>query len=241
MTCMHPYLMWNIGPPLWWSIVIGCLCLHSKALLVLSMHWLIHVLVIHSVVSAVPILGCLRRLLLLLFIKLDSVPKCGVAWFIMKDFLFWIVLRIILWSIVCIMPSPIKIVNQSWTCLKLKQYSSSICCHQSSWKSSSRPDMPLIACSERLIIVCSMFFLMDSSQLVKSDSGKKCLDIINDVHVITHIHTVKCAFELQNRWSHSQSWWCASFWHSFQCNDAITFVIAMFQRVTPRWRYEVVP
>jgi hypothetical protein len=76
---------------------------------------------------------------------------------------------------------------------------------------------------------------------VKSDSGKKCLDIINDVHVITHIHTVKCAFELQNRWSHSQSWWCASFWHSFQCNYAITFFIAMFQRVTPRWRYEVVP
>ena len=53
--------------------------------------------------------------------------------------------------------------------------------------------MHLIACSERLIVVCSMFFLMDFSQLVKSDSGKKCLDIINDVHVITHIHTVKCA------------------------------------------------
>ena len=65
--------------------------------------------------------------------------------------------------------------------------------------------MHLIAYSERLIIVCSMFFLMDSSQLVKLDSGKRCLDIINDVHVITHIHTVKCAFELQNRWSHSQS------------------------------------
>ena len=56
------------SPPLWWSTVIGYLCLHSKALLVLSMHWLIHVLAIPSVVSAVHILGCLRRLLLLLFI-----------------------------------------------------------------------------------------------------------------------------------------------------------------------------
>jgi hypothetical protein len=52
---------------------------------------------------------------------------------------------------------------------------------------------------------------------------------------------MKCAFELQNRWSHSQSWWCASFWHSFKCNYAITSVIAMFQKITPRWRYEVVP
>ena len=85
MICMHPYLIWNIGPPFWCSIVIRCLCLHSKAFFVLPMHWLIHVLAIHSVVSAVPILGCLRRLLLLLFIKLDSAPKCGVAWFIMKS------------------------------------------------------------------------------------------------------------------------------------------------------------
>ena len=48
-------------------------------------------------------------------------------------------------------------------------------------------------------------------------------------------------FELQNIWSHSQSWWCVSFWHSFKCNYAITSVIAMFQRITPRWRYEVFP
>jgi hypothetical protein len=39
---------------------------------------------------------------------------------------------------------------------------------------------------------------------------------------ITHIHAVKCAFELQSRWSHSQSWWCASFQHSFKCNYVIT-------------------
>jgi hypothetical protein len=33
-------------PPLRCSIVIGCLCLHSKALFVLLMHWLIHVIAI---------------------------------------------------------------------------------------------------------------------------------------------------------------------------------------------------
>ena len=33
----------------------------------------------HSIVSAVPILGCLRQLLLALFIKLDPAPKCGAA------------------------------------------------------------------------------------------------------------------------------------------------------------------
>jgi len=144
-----------------------------------------------------------------------SCPKCGVAWFIMKElnksFISWILSRIVLWLVVCILPTPIKIVNQSWTCLKLKQYSSSICYHQSSWKLSSRPDMHLIACSTKLIVVSLMFFSMDFSHLVESDCEKKCIDIINYVHFITHIHSMKCAFELQNRWSNSQSWWCASF------------------------------
>ena len=144
-----------------------------------------------------------------------SCPKCGVAWFIMKElnksFISWILSRIVLWLVVCILPTPIKIVNQSWTCLKLKQYSSSICYHQSSWKLSSCPDMHLITCSTKLIVVSLMFFSMDFSHLVKSDYEKKCIDIINYVHFITHIHAMKCAFELQNSWSHSQSWWCASF------------------------------
>jgi len=48
-------------------------------------------------------------------------------------YLLWIFLRIILWLIVCIMPTPIKIVNPSWTCLQLKQYFSSIYYHQPSW------------------------------------------------------------------------------------------------------------
>jgi hypothetical protein len=57
---------------------------------------------------------------------------------------------------------------------------------------------------------------MDSSYLVESECEKKCISLINDVQFITYIHAVKCAFELQNRWSHSQSWWRASFWHSFK-------------------------
>ena len=44
---MHLTCFWNIGsPPLWCFIVIGWLCLHSKAFFVLSMYWLIYVLVI---------------------------------------------------------------------------------------------------------------------------------------------------------------------------------------------------
>jgi hypothetical protein len=47
---------------------------------------------------------------------------------------------------------------------------------------SGHPDMDLIPCSKRLIVVSSMFFSMDSSQLVKSDHERKCSGIINDVH-----------------------------------------------------------
>jgi hypothetical protein len=47
---------------------------------------------------------------------------------------------------------------------------------------SGHPDMDLIPCSKRLIVVSSMFFSMDSSQLVKSDHKRKSIGIINDVH-----------------------------------------------------------
>jgi len=136
----------------------------------------------HSDVSAVPILGCPRQLLLSLFIKLNSAPKCGVAWFILKDFLSWILLRIILWLVVCIMSTPIKMVNQSWTCLQLK-HTFQVCYHQpSSWKLPSRPDMPLITCRKRLFVAFPMLFSMNSSWLVKSAYKKKWFGIINDVH-----------------------------------------------------------
>jgi len=40
-----------------------------------------------------------------------------------------------------------------------------------------------------------------ANQLIKRN------DLASSTMFITHIHAVKCAFELQNRWSHSQSWW----------------------------------
>jgi len=45
----------------------------------------------------------------------------------------------------------------------------------------SHLDMHLIACSKKLFVVCSVFFLMDSSYLVESDCEKKCISLINDV------------------------------------------------------------
>jgi hypothetical protein len=99
-------------PPLRCSIITGCFCLLFKAFFILSMCWFIRVLAFHSDVSAVPILGYRRRLLLLLFIKLDPALKCGVAWFIMNElnqsFIFWILLRIVLSLIMRIEPTLIK-------------------------------------------------------------------------------------------------------------------------------------
>jgi hypothetical protein len=121
--------------------------LHSKAFFVLSMHWLIHVLAIHSAINAVPILGCMRRLLLSLFIKLDSTHKCGVVWFIIKklnqSFLFWILLRIVLWLDVYLLPIHIKRFSSVHLVLDCKSvmnlppietYPSSICYHLPFWK-----------------------------------------------------------------------------------------------------------
>jgi hypothetical protein len=100
------------SPPLWCSIVIGCLCLLSKVFFAISMYWSIHVLVIHSTVNTAPILGYLWWLLVSLFIKLDNAPKCGVAWFIIKElnksFISWILSRIVLCLAVCILPALIK-------------------------------------------------------------------------------------------------------------------------------------
>ena len=112
MTCMHPYLIWNIGPPSLMFHYHRVPCLLSKTFFVLSMYWPVHVLVIHSTVNATPILGCLRLLLVSSFIKLDNPPKCGVDWFIMnklnQSFIFWILLRIVLSLIVRIVPTLIK-------------------------------------------------------------------------------------------------------------------------------------
>jgi len=67
------------SPPLRCSIITGCLCLLFKAFFIFSMYWLIRVLAFHSDVSVVPILGCLRRSLLSVVLKLDHASKCGVA------------------------------------------------------------------------------------------------------------------------------------------------------------------
>ena len=72
---MHPYMIWNIGPPLRCSIFTGCLCLLFKAFFILSMYWLIRVLPFHSDVSAMPILGCPRWLLLSIFSSLTMLPN----------------------------------------------------------------------------------------------------------------------------------------------------------------------
>ena len=141
-------------PPLWWSIVIGCLCLHSQAFFVLSMHWLIHVLAIHSVVSAVHILGCLRRLLLLLFIT-------------------WL-------------------CPQVWCCLIHREGFSLLD------PSKNYPLAVKKAHRCKLNVLLHGFLSFYRIRL-----WKKCSSIINDVHFITHIHAMKCVFELQNRWSHS--------------------------------------
>ena len=110
---------------------------------------------------------------------------------------------------------------------------------------SGYPDMDLIPCSERLIVVCSMFFLMDSSQLVKSDSGKKCSGIINDVHFITHIHAMKCAFELQNKMVPQSVLVSASFQYSFKYNYAITSFKSHSHvgddNMTLSFKYNIVP
>jgi hypothetical protein len=95
MTCMHPYLIWNIGPP---SLMFHRhrVPLFAFRSLLCSFDALVHSCASHhSIVNAVPILGYRRWLLLSLFIKLDYAPKCGVAWFIMKDFISWFLPRIV--------------------------------------------------------------------------------------------------------------------------------------------------
>jgi len=148
---MHPYLIWNIGPPFLMFHRHRVPLFSFQSLLcsfdALAHSWASH----HSVVTAVPILGCLRWLLLSLFIKLDSAPKCGVAWFIMKNFVSWILLRIVLSLIVCIMPTPIKMVNQSWTCLQLK-HTLQVCYHQPSWNC-------------QVIRTCISYFVVKGSSL----------------------------------------------------------------------------
>jgi hypothetical protein len=154
----------------------------------------------------------------------------------MKDFLSWILLKIIFWLVVCIMPTPIKMVNQSWTCPQLKQYSSNY--HQSSWNCQVIQTWISYLAVKGLIVVSSMLFSMDSSQLVKSDHERKCSGIINDVH-----HPYSCGEVCI--WASKQMvpqsvLVGASFQHSFKYNYTITSFKSHshVRDDKPRWRYE---
>jgi len=109
MTCMHSYLVLKYRPP---SSMLHHYKVSSKDFFVFLIHRLFRVLAFHSIVSVVPIPGYPWWLLLSLFIKYDCAPKCGVAWFIMnqlnQSFIFWILLRIVLSLIMCIVPTLIK-------------------------------------------------------------------------------------------------------------------------------------
>jgi hypothetical protein len=63
---------------------------------------------------------------------------------------------------------------------------------------------------------------MDSFQLVKSDREEKCVSIINDVPIITHIHAVKCVFWASKQMVPQSVLVGASFQHSFKYKYAIT-------------------
>ena len=86
-----------------------------------------------------------------------------------KSSISWILSRIVLWLAMWILPALIKIVNQSWTCLRWNipfKYIWS----PSFMKLPSHPDMDLILCSKRLIVVSLLFFFMvllsSSNQIV---------------------------------------------------------------------------
>jgi hypothetical protein len=101
--------------------------------------------ILQSNISVVPIIGYPRWLLLLLFIKPNYAPKCGISCFIMKEFnksfTYWILSRTVIRSVVCIPPTIIKIFSSidlildcqsSMKLPSVETYSSSICYYQPS-------------------------------------------------------------------------------------------------------------
>jgi hypothetical protein len=68
--------------------------------------------ILQSNISVVPIIGCPQWLLLLLFIKPNHAPKCGIGCFIMKkfnkSFTSWIISKTAIWLALCIIPTIIK-------------------------------------------------------------------------------------------------------------------------------------
>jgi len=83
-------------------------------------------------------------------------------------------------------PSSICDQHPSWDCQVIQTYISYFAVKGSSlYAQSSSPWIPLSL----------------SNQIMKRNA------LASSMMFITHIHAVKCAFELQNRWSHSHSWW----------------------------------
>ena len=82
---MHPYLIRNIGPPLFdvSSSQGAFVCIPKLSLFFRCIDLFMCKPSLNC--NAVPILGCLRLLLLSLLIKHECSPKCGIAWFIMKS------------------------------------------------------------------------------------------------------------------------------------------------------------
>jgi hypothetical protein len=148
MTYMHPYLVWNIGPPLWYSIVIRCLCSLSKTFsifLIYRLIWVYRMLVLHSNVSS-------------------------SSWVIHND--YW---SCCLSSLTMHLANNHQKVYQSrshlkfsishkvasnWNILFKYMLSSTL------MELLSRPGTHLIACNKRLIVVYSVFFSTSSSQFV---------------------------------------------------------------------------
>jgi hypothetical protein len=68
--------------------------------------------ILQSNISVVPIIGYPWWLLLLLFIKPNYAPKCGINCFIMKEFnksfTSWIISKTAIWLALCILPTIIK-------------------------------------------------------------------------------------------------------------------------------------
>jgi len=68
--------------------------------------------ILQSNISVVPIIGYPWWLLLLLFIKPNYAPKCGISCFIMKEFnksfTSWIISKTAIWLALCILPTIIK-------------------------------------------------------------------------------------------------------------------------------------
>jgi len=129
MTCMHLYLVLKIG-----SLSLMLHCHRVPLFAIQSLLSFFNSLANLSLPYVSPLLkykcsahpGCMWWLLLSLFIKHDDAPKCGIAYFIMKEFnksfTSWILSRTALWLAVLNCQSATKLPS-------VELYSSNIWYH----------------------------------------------------------------------------------------------------------------